>query len=489
MIEKSAPRVQIASLRPCPIPSKTRCTVVEHERRFAMTMLAPMLPPDAAAIDREAEVSRLGDEITELSAHVDAATARLLDLIREFDERKGWSNGYRSCADWLTHRAGLRPSGARARVRVARALTTLPLIRTALARGEISYAKVRAISRVATPETEERLLKIARIGTAAHVEMIVGAWRRMDRLAEAQESAQQFKSRGLQVFTDEDGMMVIRGRLTADVGAVLLRALEAARERQYQQARADASASEWNHPAAEPPTFAQEQADALGLVAEAALHHQLDPGAPGERYQVVVHVDAAVLADPDQPGQAAFEDGIRASAEASRRLACDASRVVMRHDEDGRIVEVGARTRTIPPVLRRALRHRDRWCRFPGCSVRFGHGHHIRHWAEGGPTTLSNLALLCPRHHRAVHEQGYQIERRADGALAFRTPNGHLLPDVPPPLPVPTDPVGVLRARHEAEGLQIDARTNMPTWLGEPLNVRYAIDVLHPLANRIAMRE
>ena len=443
-----------------------------------MQMLAPH--PDAVA--REAEITRLGDAITELAAHLDAATARLLDLIREFDEHKGWSNGYSSCAAWLTHRAGLRPSGARARVRVARALATLPRIRAALARGEISYAKVRAITRVATPETEDRLLTIARTGTAAHVEQLVGAWRRVDRKAEAEERARQIKGRELQIFTDDDGMMVIRGRLTPEVGAVLLRALEAARERQYQQARAETSSHEWHHPAAEPPTFAQQQADALGLVAEAALHQEFDPGAPGERYQVVVHVDAAVLADPDQPGQAAFEDGVRASAEAAQRLACDASRVVMRHDEDGRIVEVGARTRTIPPALRRALRHRDRWCRFPGCSVRFGQGHHIQHWAEGGPTTLSNLAILCHRHHRAVHEEGYQVERCADGTLEFRTPAGRVLHDSPHPPAVPADAVGALRATHEAQGLQINARTGVPRWLGEPFDVAYAIDVLHPRA-------
>jgi hypothetical protein len=367
-------------------------------------------------------------------------------------------------------------------VRVARALATLPRIRAALACGEISYAKVRAITRVATPETEDRLLTIARTGTAAHVEQLVGAWRRVDRKAERDERARQIKGRELQIFTDDDGMMVIRGRLTPEVGAVLLRALEAARAGLLVLPLAETPAYEWHHPAAEPPTFAQQRADALGLVAEAALHQDLDPGAPGERYQVIVHVDAAVLADSDQPGQAAFEDGVRASAEAVQRLACDASRVVMRHNEDGRAVEVGARTRTIPPALRRAMRHRDRWCRFPGCSVRFGQGHHIKHWATGGPTTLSNLALLCHRHHRAVHEEGYQVERRANGTVEFRTPAGRVLLDAPPPASVPADPVAALRTAHEAQGLQIDARTGVPSWLGEPLNVRYAIDILHPLA-------
>jgi hypothetical protein len=103
----------------------------------------------------------------------------------------------------------------------------------------------------------------------------------------------------------------------------------------------------------------------------------------------------------------------------------------MRHDAEGRLVEIGARTRTIPPALRRALLHRDRSCRFPGCHVRVGQGHHVRHWAQGGPTTLANLALLCRRHHRTVHDEGYQLERLADGALRFRRPDGRPLPEVP----------------------------------------------------------
>jgi hypothetical protein len=218
----------------------------------------------------------------------------------------------------------------------------------------------------------------------------------------------------------------------------------------------------------------------LALLAETALHHGVDPGAPGERYQVVVHVDAPVLADPDAPGQSVLEDGARVSAETSQRLACDASRVVMQHAADGRIVEVGARNRTIPPALRRALHHRDRSCRFPGCHVRFGQGHHIRHWAQGGPTTLSNLTLLCRRHHRAVHEEGYRVARGADGELCFRRPDGRILPEVPLPAGVPDHPAGVLRARNDAEGLVTRAHTATSGWGGERLNVGYAIDVLHP---------
>ena len=421
------------------------------------------------------ELDRLGDEIAELSAHLDAATARLLELIREFDAREGWNTGFSSCAAWLAWRVGFAPGAAREHVRVARALGTLPLLAHALARGELSYAKVRELTRVATPETEERLLAVGRAGTAAHVERIVRGWRRMDRKAEAREADHQHAGRALHVYPDEDGTVRIRGRLAPEVGALLMQTLAAAREALYQR-RADEA------PEANAPTMEQQQADALALLAESALHHGIDPGAPGERYQVVVHVDAAVLADPDQAGQSVLEDGLRVPAGTSQRLACDASRVVMRHDAAGRLLEVGARTRTIPPALRRALHHRDRGCRFPGCWVRFGQGHHIRHWAQGGPTTLSNLALLCRRHHRAVHEEGYQVDRQPDGELSFRRPDGRLLPEVPPPLDVLGDPVEILRGQHDAEGLVLHARTATPGWLGERLDVGWAIDVLHPLA-------
>ena len=407
---------------------------------FDDVSLAPMIAPTVGAAP---ELERLGDEIAELSAQLDAATARLLDLIREFDARGGWGNGsgFRSCAHWLTWRVGMDPGAARERVRVARALGTLPRLAEALASGELSYSKVRALTRVATPET----------------------------------------------------------------GAVLMKALEAAREALYERARsrrvidknvsAETLDSETGLLVCEDtPTWGQQQADALALLAETALHHGIDPGTPGERYQVVVHVDAPVLAESDAPatpeasaapdahGQSVLEDGAHVSAGTSQRLACDATRVAMRHDADGHVTDVGARTRTIPPALRRALQHRDHGCRFPGCGLPFVQGHHIRHWANGGPTTLSNLAMLCRRHHRAVHEDGYQVERLPDGELQFRRPDGRLFPDVPPRAPVPPDPAERLRAQNEAEDLHIHPRVAIPDWSGERLDLGWAIDVLHPLA-------
>jgi hypothetical protein len=440
---------------------------------------------DYAALDR------LGDEIAELSAHLEAATARLLDMIREFDERLGWNHGFRSCAAWLNWRVGLDMGAARERVRVARALGNLPRLATALARAEISYAKVRAVTRVATPETEERLLNVAKAGTAEHVERIVRGWRTVDRHAERQDARRQDWSRALHVYPAEDGTVAVRGRLTPEQGALLTRALDAARETLYQRARsAETAPLDEQNVSAETfpdrPTIPQQQADALTLLAETALHHGIDPGTPGERYQVVVHVDADVLRDAEHPGQSLLEDGARVSAETSQRLACDASRVVMQHDADGNLVEVGVRTRTIPPALRRALHHRDRGCRFPGCAVRIAEGHHIRHWAWGGPTTLSNLAMLCRRHHRAVHEEGYRMERAPDGALAFYRPQGWPIPDVPPTPQIGDAPMEALRTVNTEAGVQVGPHTMTPSWRGEPLDVGWAIDVLHPLANPLA---
>jgi len=330
---------------------------------------------------------------------------------------------------------------------------------------------------------------VGQAGAAEHVERIVRGWRWVDRAEEARDTEKRHRGRALHVYQDDDGMVIVRGRLEPEVGALFMQALAAARETlrpRTPSVSADMSTKNVSAEAPtgrdtwmpEAPTFEQQQADALGLLAETALHHGLNPGAPAEHFQVVVHVDAPVLTDG--PGQAIIEDGSRVSSEGSQRLACDATRVIMRHDADGRVTEVGARTRTIPPALRRALQHRDGGCRFPGCGVRFGQGHHIQHWAHGGPTTLSNLAMLCRRHHRAVHEEGFGLRRLADGELEFRLPSGEVLPAVPALAPTADDPAGTIRAQNETRGVQIHPRTAMPSWPGDRLDLGYAIDVLRP---------
>src|SRR5260370_2910380 len=309
-----------------------------------MNICTPSVVPTPEPI---VQLDRLGDEIAELSAHLDAATARLLDLIREFDARGGWSHGFRSCAAWLTWRVGLEPGAAREHVRVARALGSLPRLAHVLACGELSYSKIRALTRVATTETEERLLALGRAGTAEHVERIVRGWRRRHLKAEAQETARRHRGRAVRVYQEEDGMVVIHGRLEPEVGAVLMQALAAARETLYRRARTTRvedvpAGTSFADSGAEAPTVEQQQADALALVAETALHHGSSAGAPGERYQVVVHLDAEVLEDAETPGHSVLEGGARVPAETSQRLACDASRVVMLPAPDGRVTEIGA---------------------------------------------------------------------------------------------------------------------------------------------------
>lgn len=387
----------------------------------------------ALALSTSSAVShsdQLGDEIARLSAEVDVAIARLLALIREFDVQRGWSNGFRSCADWLAWRVGLDLGAAREKVRVARALGTLPLLSRALERGELTYTKVRALTRVATRESEARLLAIGRSATASHIERVVRGWRTTDRSVDRQNTRRRHESRAIHVYHDETGMLVIHGRLDPEAGALFMQALTAAQDGLYRRARKDTPVSLLSP---RTPTGPQQRADALVLVAEAALHGELDPGAPGERYQVVVHVETPDLGSADQTPDSKLEDGNRVSAETSERLSCDAGRTVVRQDAEGRLVEVSARTRTVPPAMRRALLHRDHSCRFPGCELRFVQAHHIRHWSHGGPTTLSNLVLLCRYHHRAVHEEGFNVWRKPDGTLTFSQPDGQLLPTVPPP--------------------------------------------------------
>ena len=511
----------------------------------------PDHPGDDVVARRNAS-ARLGDDIAKLAARIQAATYELLVMLREFDAQQGWA-GFPSCAHWLHWRTGLAPGAAREKVSVARVLGELPLLSAAMRQGQLSYSKVRALTRVATPANEARLLDCARCATAAQVERLTRAWQRVDRQAEADADRQRHEGRELQTWVDDDGMVVVRGRLAPEVGAVVRQALEAAADR----LRAEVSPDE----AAETST-GQRRADALGLVAESALAGGLDRGTAGDRYQVVLHVEAEALraaapesdapaarADierlpgqareagaagaendggrrsaplPDaaateeagavrvsaetpresgtvgagaraacpQPagqvgqaapaGQAALEDadGLRVSAETSRRLACDAALVVMRHAGDGAVLDVGRRTRTVPPALRRALEARDRRCRFPGCQARRCDSHHVEHWADGGATKLSNLVRLCRRHHRAVHEEGFTVRLGPDGAAEFRWPDGRLLPAAPTAEEWTGPALAPTAERLRSADIRIGPDTATPAGGGGRFDLGYAIDVL-----------
>ena len=377
-------------------------------------------PTNDAAADRRRN-AELADEIAELSAHIDAATHRLLRAICEFDQRQGWADGFRSCAHWLSVRVGIELVTAREKVRVARALDGLPRISQELAHGRISYSKVREMTRVATPDNEQSLVDLARAGTASHVQRVVRAFRRCE--LDALDSAErQREGRYLSLRTDDDGMLVLEGRLPAEVGALLTRALEVAEQELRRRSKdASAGASAAKAPAdgamdasagasadgamdasagvlgGAQGTACQRRVDALGLVAERALTGSSD-AARGEPCQVVLHVDQRVLAEPNSEcGICHVENGPALSAQTARRLSCDAPTVTLIEDDRGQPLDLGRKTRRVNAALHRALKARDQTCQFPGCEATARlTPHHLTHWAAGGATNKDNLCLLCP---------------------------------------------------------------------------------------------
>ena len=388
------------------------------------------------------EGCRLGDEITHLCACIHAATYRLLTLIAEFDEKNYWGlPGLCSCAHWLNMQCGIGMNAAREKVRVATALKDLPLISKAFSRGELSYSKVRAMTRVADQSNEEYLMMIARHGTAHHVEKLVSQYRRCKRLQDTDNANRQHANRGVRCYFDDDGSMVIKGRLPAEQGALIMKALELAMERnggslsaalEAESSKADVTAVT----SGQREPFHARRADALAEMAESYLNSEPGTGFTGDRYQVMVHVTAETLQDDVtavtstelSADTSYIEDGPHLAAETSRRIACDSSILKLIEDKEGQPLSIGRKSRAIPPALRRALRVRDDGCRFPGCTnTSFIDGHHVKHWADGGETSLDNLVQLCRHHHRLMHEGGFSCERRDDGAFIFTGPQNQRL--------------------------------------------------------------
>jgi hypothetical protein len=327
---------------------------------------------------------------------------RLMCLLRELDRREHLDGRPLYLAAWLARTFGLGYGAAREKVRTARALGNLPRTDAAFREGKLSYSKVRALTRVATSANEAELLDVASRQSTEVVVQVVRRIRQQARLDDVQEMHRQ---RSLTYFWDEDGSLVVRARLTPEQGATWLKAL--------QKAEAELSPDE---------DFAARQADAMTNALEASLASASSSGRAAERYQVVVHVSAETFgkrADTEaavgstgpigtQP--AVIEHGPPLHPETVRRLTCDGALVSMLENEKGEVLNVGRRTRVIPPAIARALWARDGHCQYPGCAhTRYVDGHHIVHWADGGQTRLDNLVLLCRRHHRVVHEFGFRI--------------------------------------------------------------------------------
>jgi hypothetical protein len=427
----------------------------------------------------------LAASITELMGHLNAANRRWLAMIAEFDRRKGWSDSMtQSCAHWLNWQCGIALGVAREKVRVAHALEELPLIGAAMGRGELSYAKVRELTRVATAATEQVLLSIALHGTASHVEKLVRQYRRVLEVEELSREARQQAGRSVTYTFDEDGSLLLKARLPAEAGMLVLKAMEAAMPdlplpKEDCVDPVDVPAGTFAPGYRAKVSKAARRADALSLIAESFMAHGAESMNGGDRLQIVVHVDHETLKEKTA-GRSEFEEGPGVAAETCRRLSCDCSYVKITEDEQGEPLNVGRKTRSIPPALKRALNSRDKGCVFPGCThQKYVDGHHVHHWAEGGETKLGNLVSLCRFHHRQVHEGGVRIERLDDGAWRFIRPDGDAFVSTSPghTKPMQGDWETVVK-EHAERDVHIDPHTARTHWRGESMDYGTAIDVL-----------
>jgi hypothetical protein len=430
-------------------------------------------------------LAELEAQITELAGHLNAANYRWLTLIAEFDRRRGWWDGrLHSCAHWLNFKCGLNLGAAREKVRVAHALAKLPKIAASMARGELSYSKVRALTRVAIEATEDSLLMIALHGTAHHVERLVQGYRRAQEAEELSREAQQQANRSVTYEYAEDGSLMLKARLPAVAGAMLLRALEAALAGLPKTAISAKVVKEL------PIAYSARRADALAAVAESflaeshsAANTANSASSTADRYQVIVHVDAETL-HQRTAGRCEIEQGPAIPVETVRRLACDASLLTVLESEQGEPLDVGRKTRSIPPAIRRALHTRDGGCRFPGCThQRYVDAHHIEHWADGGETKLSNLVTLCRLHHRLVHEGEITVETLPGGGWRFLRPDGRHFELVRRTRNVPYDGEE-LEHTHAALGIHIDSNTAATRWRGERMDYELGVWVLCQQTNR-----
>ena len=365
---------------------------------------------------------RLEADIAYLALEIERCMGRWLELIAEFDRRQGaYAAGFRSTAEWLAHLCALDLRTARDHVRVARRLEEWPVMRDAYAAGELSYSKLRALSRASVEEDERALVAAARESTTALLETKVRSLRSAASSDVDVVNAAHAR-RYLAWSWDDDGSLRIHGRLGPDEGAALVEALETAAEALHPAPPPDAD------PPMERPSQGARRAD--------ALTEMVFSGSP--RAQVVLHVDLEALActaaggDPPAGAVCAIEDGPAVPSETARRLTCDGEAI----DDHGR------RRRVVSPALRTSLERRDGCCRFPGCTRRHGlHAHHIEHWVHGGRTDRENLILLCRFHHRLVHEEGFtvavdggeEVFRRADGRVVHQVPPGVDVADRAPP--------------------------------------------------------
>ncbi|KPM57797.1 HNH endonuclease [Frankia sp. R43] len=417
---------------------------------------AAVPPADTAAADAAADaagssvdpdavpVAELETAICQWAGRIAAATCAWLGLLAAFDRRRGWSGiGMRSCAHWLSWRCGLSPRTARDHLATAHALEQLPAIRAAFTAGALSYSKVRAITRVARPDTERTWLNHAEHCTAGALEHLARAYRQ--RSADPDDRARTRAARRVAWHTDEDGMVHLTAVLPAEEGARLVAAIETARDSlaTTEPGTAEPGTPEptaLEHPEPEPApeersgSGCQRDADGLVALAESFLHH----GAPGllrPAHSLVLHLRPTDL----RSGTTVTGTATPATLPPAvlQRLGCDGLVQALLTDPHGNPLRLGRRHRFPTRRLQAAVHARDHGtCQYPGCAhTRWLNIHHLTGWAEGGRTDLDNLTLVCGTHHRHLHEEGIVLRRTSNGTIVALLPDGRTLLPAPPVTP------------------------------------------------------
>ncbi|MEX0943380.1 MAG: DUF222 domain-containing protein, partial [Pseudomonadales bacterium] len=472
--------------------------------------------------EREDRIGDLENELIRIAGLTNAMDYYFIKLLADFDESEAWMvDGVKSLPHWLNWRIGLGSMMAREKVRVARALRDLPQIDEAFRTGEISYSKVRAITRAARPENEEYLLMIAKSGTARHVELLVQRYRRCKEYEALMESENAWKASCtyLDWYQDEAGMYVFNGRLPAEEGEMVAKALDQMRDQMLQARKEEQISSkihdegkeherECNNVSAEtpmprPPFHDTTFTDKFGLTNASALNriceHFLSSSKTNEmssstRNHLVIHVNAneANIEHKIAGGPACYlEQGRFLAPEVARRLACDAKVTTVLEDDDGTVLNIGRKSRVVPPQMALALDIRDKGCRFPSCyQQRWTESHHIQSWADGGDTSMDNLITLCRYHHTLLHDGKYRIEKcEGDGddnqGVKFIGPKGEeIVRALDPQFPGTVDPkesILIADEFHRKRGIEIDHQTADSKWDGGPMDWDFAIESMFSL--------
>ncbi len=362
----------------------------------------------------------LGDDLVALRREMGRLEAEFIRRLHPFDRRHGaLSEGAASTVSWLRGTCGLSGGAAAERVRMARVLPELPLTTESFRAGRAPFTNVSLISRLAedvgveaTRTVEDTLVPAAEKLDVARMYHLVSFTRhRLDADGVLDKDNRAYDRRWFQCDKTLGGVFILRGELDAEGGAVVKSAMDAL--------SAPAGPDDGR-------TGSQRRADALVDLASRQLKSGNLPAVHGQRPHLTLTASLATLQRQDGAPPADLASAGPIHAETARRIACDSVRTDATFSDTGGALTVGRATRTIPAAIRTALGLRDKGCRFPGCDrpPEWTDGHHLRHWADGGETSLKNLVLLCRRHHRMVHERGWELRLDAEGAVTVEEPRG-----------------------------------------------------------------